>query len=99
LKNELAGGTLPSGLFGANAAWWWIAVLAFNVNAIMKHLVLGGEWKTKKMRSIRFNIINVAGRVLQHARQWLIRLGANNPAIDILVYIRERIAAMALVPT
>ena len=99
LKNELAGGTLPSGLFGANAAWWWIAVLAFNVNAIMKHLVLGGEWKTKKMKSIRFNIINVAGRVLQHARQWLIRLGANNPAIDILVYIRERIAAMALVPT
>ncbi len=30
LKSDLAGGRLPSGLFGANAAWWAIAVLAFN---------------------------------------------------------------------
>ncbi len=30
LKEDLAGGRLPSGLFGANAAWWAIAVLAFN---------------------------------------------------------------------
>ena len=30
LKDDLAGGRLPSGLFGANAAWWAIAVLAFN---------------------------------------------------------------------
>ena len=99
LKNELAGGTLPSGLFGANAAWWWIAVLAFNVNAIMKHVVLGGEWKTKKMKAIRFNLINVAGRVLQHARQWLIRLGAAHPAFELLIYIRERILSMVAEPT
>ncbi len=98
LKNELAGGTLPSGLFGANAAWWWIAVLAFNVNALMKHVVLGGEWKTKKMKAIRFNLINVAGRVLQHARQWLIRLGSEHPALELLIYIRERIFSMAAVP-
>ena len=30
LKSDLAGGRLPSGLFGANAAWWAISVLAFN---------------------------------------------------------------------
>ena len=30
LKSDLAAGRLPSGLFGANAAWWAIAVLAFN---------------------------------------------------------------------
>ena len=30
LKDDLAGGRLPSGLFGANAAWWAIAVLSFN---------------------------------------------------------------------
>ena len=32
LKEDLAGGRLPSGQFGANAAWWAIAVLAFNLN-------------------------------------------------------------------
>ena len=30
LKSDLAGGRMPSGLFGANAAWWAISVLAFN---------------------------------------------------------------------
>ena len=30
LKDDLAGDRLPSGLFGANAAWWAIAVLTFN---------------------------------------------------------------------
>jgi hypothetical protein len=33
MKEDLAGGTLPSGDFGENAAWWWIMILAFNLNA------------------------------------------------------------------
>ena len=35
LKEDLAGGRLPSGQFGANAAWWAIAVLAFNLNSAL----------------------------------------------------------------
>lgn len=41
MKEDLAGGKLPSQLFGANAAWWQIMILAFNVNSAMKRLVLG----------------------------------------------------------
>ncbi|MEW6141207.1 MAG: IS1380 family transposase, partial [Thermodesulfobacteriota bacterium] len=41
IKSDLAGGKLPSGLFGANAAWWQIMILAFNLNAAMKRQVLG----------------------------------------------------------
>src|SRR5271166_3241799 len=44
MKDDLAGGRLPSGLFGANAAWWAIMVLAHNLNAMMKRQVLGGDW-------------------------------------------------------
>ena len=45
LKSDLAGGRLPSGLFGANAAWWAISVLAFNLNSAMKRLerTVGGQ--------------------------------------------------------
>ena len=43
MKDDLAGGRLPSGLFGANVAWWAIMVLAHNLNALMKHRVLGGD--------------------------------------------------------
>ena len=41
MKEDLAGGKFPSGLFGVNAAWWHAMILAFNVNSAMKRLVLG----------------------------------------------------------
>ena len=34
LKNGLAGGTMPSGRFGANAAWWLAALLAHNLHTL-----------------------------------------------------------------
>ena len=98
VKNDLAGGTMPSGKFGANAAWWWVSVLACNLNSVMTHVVMGGEWTMKKMKAIRFNIINVAGRVLHRARQWFIRLSANHPAMGLLLQIRRRLVELAPSP-
>ena len=43
LKNGLAGGTMPSGRFGANAAWWMCAVLAFNLHALTAWRTLGED--------------------------------------------------------
>ena len=52
LKSDLAG-RLPSGLFGANAAWWAIAVLAFNLSSAMKRPV-GRQWVSKRLKAVRF---------------------------------------------
>ena len=68
MKEDLAGGQLPSGDFGENAAWWAIMVLAFNLNALMKHLVLPEAWASKRLKALRFAFIQLAGRVLEHAR-------------------------------
>jgi len=38
----------------------------------MTQVVLRGEWIMKKMKVILFNTINVAGCVLDRARQWFI---------------------------
>jgi len=40
--DEGRSGRMPSGLFGANAAW--LMILAHNLNAVMKRLVLGPAW-------------------------------------------------------
>lgn len=45
LKEELGGGHVPSKRFGANAAWWTIAVLALNLHNLMKGILAGGVWK------------------------------------------------------
>ena len=69
MKDDLAGGRLPSGLFGANAAWWAIMVLAHNLNAMMKRQVLGGDWGARRMKAMRFHLIALPGRVVHHARR------------------------------
>ena len=96
MKQDLAGGKLPSDDFGVNAAWWWIMVLALNLNAAMKSLVLGKTWIAKRMKAIRFHLINLPARVMERSRELLIRLPKNHPCLDWLVSIRARIAGFAL---
>ena len=98
LKSDLAGGRLPSGLFGANAAWWAIAVLAFNLNSAMKRLVLGGQWVGKRLKAVRFALIALPGRVVRHARRLIIRLARGHPSYELLLRARLRILALAAEP-
>ena len=89
MKEDLAGGKLPSGLFGANAAWWQIMILAFNVNSAMKRLVLGESWVNRRMKAIRFWLINVPGRVLRQP-ELVVRLVGGHPSNEILLEARRR---------
>ena len=95
LKSDLAGGRMPSGLFGANAAWWAIAVLAFNLNSAMRWLVLGGQWVSKRLKAVRFALIALPGRVVWHARRLIIRLARGHPSYELLLMARQRILALA----
>lgn len=95
MKDDLAGGKLPSGDFGENAAWWGIMLLALNLNAAMKRLVLPPSWARKRLKAIRFGLINIAGQVRKRSRQLEILLNPRQPAIVFLRQIRERIAQLA----
>ena len=94
MKEDLAGGHLPSARFGANAAWWGITVLAFNLNSVMKRLVLPEGWAPKRLKAIRFGFINLAGRVVSRARQLMIRLSECHPAYELLVEARRRLRCL-----
>lgn len=99
MKEDLAGGTLPSGDFGENAAWWWMMILAFNLNAALKVLVLGEKWLWKRMKAIRFSLINVPARLIGRSRQLSLRLNAKDPAYEWLVWIRAKISLLCPVPS
>lgn len=98
MKNDLAGGKLPSGSFGENAAWWWCMILAFNLNSLMKNLVLKGEWKRKRMKAIRYWIIHIPARIIAHSRQLIIRLRGGHPSFSLIKNARARIMEMGCVP-
>jgi hypothetical protein len=102
MKTDLAGGRMPSGLFGANAAWWTIMILAHNLNAVMKRLVLGPAWvarrmKARRMKALRFSLINLPGRIIRHGRRLIIRVVGETLAL--LLSARRTILVLAVAPS
>ena len=94
MKEDLAGGHLPSTRFGANAAWWGIMVFAFNLNSLMKRLVLPEGWAPKRLKAVRFGFIHVAGRLVFRSRQLIIRLSRVHPAYELLMEVRRRLRTL-----
>ena len=98
MKADLAGGQLPSGLFGANAAWWQMMILALNLNAVLKRLALGRGWETKRMKALRYHLINLPGRVVRHANRIWIRVVGGCRSLTTLLDARRNILALAQGP-
>jgi len=98
MKTDLAGGTLPSGKFGANAAWWGIMLLSYNLHAAMRLLALPGGLKKKRLKAIRFALIDTPARLVEHSRKLLIRLARGNPAFEWLVEMRRLIRGLVPSP-
>jgi len=94
MKDDLAGGKLPSADFGENAAWWWIMIIALNLNAMMKNLALEPSMVNKRMKRIRFSIINIPGRIIKGSRSLFLRLPKGHPSYDTLITARKRIAML-----
>ena len=99
MKEDLAGGKLPSGKFGENAAWWWIMILAHNLSAAMKNLVLGSSWVTKRMKAIRFHLISLPGRVIEGSHELFLRLAGDHPSFGVLLSARQRIMEIGNAPS
>lgn len=74
LKNDLAAGVMPCGRFYANAAWWRLNCLCYNVISVMKRKALPASFWPARMKALRFHLIGVAGKVICHARSTLLKL-------------------------
>jgi len=94
LKSDLAGGLLPSKYFGSNAAWWEIAVLAWNLHALLKLLALSGDLKDARFKKLRFHFINVPAKLVQHARRCVVRY-FQEPVLALIQGMRGKILALA----
>jgi hypothetical protein len=90
--------SVMKGDFGENAAWWWIMMLAMNCNTIMKRLILGGSWASRRMKAIRFSLITIPGRIVERSRELIIRLVKGHPVLELYLEARRRIRGMIPAP-
>ena len=94
LKNELAAAALPSGKFGANAAWFRLNVLTYNLLTALKRLTLPGDLRTARPKRLRFLLFNTVGKVVAHARRTLLRLSGVLQH-TLVVRVRRKIIRLA----
>lgn len=90
-KNELAAGMMPSGRFGANAAWYRINLITYNVLSVLRRHVLPERLRDARPKRLRFEVFTVPAKLGRHARQLTAHLGAPPLTVDELVAARGRL--------
>jgi hypothetical protein len=97
VKNELGGGTPPCGRFGANAAWFRLALLTYNVLSAMKQLALPPSMESARPKRMRFMLFSLAARVASHAGSFVMKIGRSAEQLADLVASRLRLRDLAIV--
>jgi hypothetical protein len=58
---------MPSGRFEANAMYFAIGVLAYNLYVAQKYFVIGEGYRRKSIHSLRWSLIQIPGKLIRHA--------------------------------
>ena len=90
-KNELAAGAPPSGKFGANAAWYRLTLLTYNVLTVLRRRALPARFVHARPKRLRYEVFSVPAEIHSHARQLTARLGVPPLTADELVAARGRL--------
>jgi hypothetical protein len=98
LKHGLGLEQLPCGDFGANAVFFRIGVLAYNLFIGFKRLACPAAWAPQTIATIRWRLVQVAGRMLRHAGRVVLRLVLDAETLTVWHGMRQRCGALATVP-
>jgi hypothetical protein len=94
-KNELGAAVPPCGRFGANAAWYRLSLLTYNVLSALKSLALPPHLSTARPKRLRFTVFTLAGRLVSHAGRLRVRISAEAERLAGLIAARVRLALVA----
>ncbi len=81
VKNALAGGHMPSQHFAVNAAWFKLALLAYNLASAIKGLCFSPEERTARFKKYRLLLVHLAGRMSRFQCKLRLRFRASKEAI------------------
>ena len=94
MKDELAAGVLPSARFGANAAWFRINALTFNVLTILKRGALPERLRDARPKRLRYELFTLPGELAVHQSRLSVRVPVGDQRLHEIVEARGRLLAM-----
>jgi Transposase DDE domain group 1 len=93
MKDELGAGVLPSQRFGANAAWFRINAITYNLLTLLKRRALPERFRLARPKRLRFEIFSTPARLSVHQSQLSATLSARSARTAELVLARQRLLA------
>jgi len=87
LKNGFNMSYLPSSNLQANAFYFYIGTVAYNLFLLFKQ-ILDSNLQKHTVKTIRYKLYNIAGKVISHARETILKV--NDAFIQLLQTIRQR---------
>jgi hypothetical protein len=77
LKSGVGMEQMPCGQFAANAMYFAIGVLAYNLAQVLKRRVLPAGYRTVTVATLRWKVYRLAGKLVRHARGWMLQIKAD----------------------
>jgi hypothetical protein len=68
---------MPCGQFGANAMYFALGVLAYNLAQRLKRQVLPVAYRRVTVATLRWKVYRLAGKLVRHARGWMLQIKAD----------------------
>jgi hypothetical protein len=96
-NKELKGGFgmdyAPCRSLAADAVYFEIGVLAYNLTLAVKRLLLGGDWVRRTIASLRWRLLETAGKVVRHGRKLILRVPENH--FELFKSVRAQLTLLA----
>jgi len=85
---------LPCGQIEANAVYFAIGVLAYNLGLILKAQLLPEEYRHVRVATLRWKLYRLAGKLVRHARGWVLKVRTESEKLALLAGAREKCFAL-----
>jgi hypothetical protein len=96
-NKELKGGFgmdyAPCRSLKADAVYFEIGVLAYNLTIAVKRLLLGGDWVRRTIASLRWRLLQTAGKVVRHGRKLVLRVQESH--FELLKAVRAQLTLLS----
>jgi hypothetical protein len=89
---------MPCGQTEANAVFFRIGVIAYNLFIGFKRLSCPELWIKHTIATFRWKMIQVAGRIVRHAGSVILKLSTDIEKIEVFQGIRQRIYELSVSP-
>jgi hypothetical protein len=89
---------MPCQLFGANAAWFRINVLTFNLLTALKRRALPERYRLARPERLRFEVFTLPGKLAVHESPLAVQVSAADARLQEMVAARQRLLTLRKSP-